>query len=299
MRYPLNSQLSWSDYWKTGAEQSLQAHNASPVKKFVEQYFISKLQDQNSILDLATGNGALLQQLPETHKGFCVGVDYSEIAPHLKLRQQHHFVRMDGSSLAFPDESFDWLVSQFGFEYIPRENAIKELCRVLRPEARLLLLCHRKDSLLCRHSQQQLMEARCILDSGLFSSAWQWCQYAETDKTDRAGLQKLMAELMNKIRLPKSSSLMFALLQSLARLLTDVRDDRVRGEEAQRTIRQWQASLMANINRLEQQVDVALSGADQKRLVESIRQAGFKAKTVALAEQGRPLAWGMYFSRGH
>lgn len=293
----MNSQLSWSDYWQTGAAHSLQAHSANPIKQFVQKYFVYNLQPQDSILDLATGNGALLQQLPDDHSGFCVGVDYSEIAPSPALRQQHHFSRMDGSNLAFPDDSFDWVISQFGFEYVSRDEGVKELCRVLQPTSQLLLLCHRKDSLLCRHSQQQLMEGRCILDSGLFSSAWQWCQYADTDKTDRAGLQKLMASLMKKIRLPKDSSLMFALLQSLARLLTDVQSDRVQGESAQKIIGQWQSSLLANIDRLEQQVEVALSGSDQKRLVEAIRQEGFKAKTVALAEQGRPLAWGMYFSR--
>ncbi|GAA6153697.1 class I SAM-dependent methyltransferase [Pseudoteredinibacter isoporae] len=293
----MSSQISWSDYWQTGAEQSLQAHAASPVKQFVQQYFVSKLKDQDSVLDLATGNGALLQQLPESHTGFCVGVDYSDIVPNTDLRHQHHFIRMDGSSLAFPDHSFSWVVSQFGFEYIPRESGIRELCRVLQPTSQLLLLCHRKDSLLCRHSQQQLMEGRSVLDSGLFAAAWQWCQNAHTDKTDRVGLQKLMASMMNEIRLPRESSLMFALLRSLAQLLTDVRDDKVRSDLAQQMIGQWQSSLLANIDRLEQQISVALSGADQKNLVDTIRASGFKAKTVALAEQGRPLAWGMYFSR--
>ncbi len=293
----VSSQLSWSEYWQSGAEQSLQAHNANPVQEFVHKYFVNKLGSHDAILDIATGNGALLQRVPLSHQGLRTGIDYSEIAPEQNLRSQNSFLRMDGSCLGFGSASFDWVVSHFGFEYIPREAAVKELLRVLRPEAQVFLLCHRKDSVLSISSKQQLHEARLIESSGLFALAKQWCVCADCDLADSCELKEQMASLMSQLRLPRGSSLLFALLQSLGRLCTDVEKGLRSTTSAQQTLLQWEVSLGANISRLEQQLRSALSGADQKELASLLRAEGFKAKTLALGDKGKPLAWGMYFSR--
>lgn len=293
----MSSRLSWSEYWQSGAEQSLQAHSASPIQGFIQEYFVNKLGSHDAVLDIATGNGALLQRVPLNHQGIRAGIDYSEIAPEQNLRSQNNFLRMDGSCLGFDSASFDWVVSHFGFEYIPREAAVKELLRVLRPQAQVFLLCHRKDSVLSVNSKQQLLEARLIESSGLFALAKQWCICADCDLADSCELKEQMASLMSQLRLPHGSSLLFALLQSLGRLCMDVEKGLCSTQSAQQVLLQWEVSLSANVSRLEQQLCAALSGADQKELVLLLRAEGFKAKTLALGDKGKPLAWGMYFSR--
>lgn len=77
----------------------------------------------------------------------------------------------------------------------------------------------------------------------------------------------------------------------------DVQSGRYSERQAQQIVHQWVLEVEANIERLEHQLKVALSAKDQKHLSAEFRREGFKAKTVALGEKGRSLAWGMYFSR--
>lgn len=293
----MNSHLSWSHYWRGGAGESLQAHPASPLYGFVSEYFLNRIKSQESVLDIATGNGALLRRLPAEHDGLCAGVDYSDISPQLELRNRHNFARMDGSSLGFTDNSFDWVVSQFGFEYVAREPALAELFRVLRNQAQVLLLCHREGSYLCVHSKQQLLEAQLIMASPLFLLARQWLTCYHCEQFERCELKLCMDSLLAQIRLPKESSLLLALLHGVMQWVRDVQSGRYSERQAQQIVHQWVLEVEANIDRLEHQLNVALSAKDQKHLSAEFRREGFKAKTVALGEKGRSLAWGMYFSR--
>ncbi|WP_299978411.1 class I SAM-dependent methyltransferase [uncultured Pseudoteredinibacter sp.] len=294
----MSTHLSWSQYWRGGAGESLQAHPASPLYGFASEYFLKRISTQESVLDIATGNGALLRRLPLEHGGLRAGVDYSDISPQLELRNKHSFVRMDGSRLGFAASSFDWVVSQFGFEYVSREPALAELFRVLRERAQVMLLCHREGSYLCAHSKQQLLEAQLLMKSPLFLLARQWSECFHCEQFERCELKLCMDSLFAQIRLPKESSLLLALLHGVMQWVRDVQSGRYTGQQAQQIVNQWVIALEANIERLAHQLDVALGTKDQKYLINEFKRQGFKAKTVAISEQGRSLAWGMYFSRG-
>jgi SAM-dependent methyltransferase len=65
-------------------------------------------------------------------------------------------------ALGFPDASFDLIASQFAFEYAPRELALSEAARVLRPSGQVLLIMHAEDS----HYAGYLGERIAVLTAG-------------------------------------------------------------------------------------------------------------------------------------
>lgn len=65
-------------------------------------------------------------------------------------------------ALGFADASFDLITSQFAFEYAPRDRALNEVRRVLRPSGRVLMIMHADDS----HYAGYLGERIAVLSAG-------------------------------------------------------------------------------------------------------------------------------------
>jgi protein-L-isoaspartate O-methyltransferase len=93
------------------------------------------------VLDVACGTGVLAREahLRTGPTGDIVGLDRSagmlavakELAPSIDWRQGA------AESMPFPDASFDVVLSQFGLMFMDREQAIREMLRVLKPAGRL------------------------------------------------------------------------------------------------------------------------------------------------------------------
>ena len=98
-------------------------------------------------LDVACGVGTNLPYLPD-------GTEYvgADLSPHMlrrALRRHGHGVRsgafqaMDAERLAYPDASFDTVISSLSTCTFPDPGAaLREMARVLRPQGRILLLEH-------------------------------------------------------------------------------------------------------------------------------------------------------------
>ena len=101
------------------------------------------------ILDLATGPGEPAMSLARIvgPDGRVTGVDLSdrmiEIAIHVAKERRlgnAEFRVMDAEHLAFPDNSFDAVVSRFGFQIFTNPEAVaREAHRVLRPGGRIVV----------------------------------------------------------------------------------------------------------------------------------------------------------------
>lgn len=99
------------------------------------------------VLDVACGTGTNFRYLPATAQ--LVGVDISADMVEAAraeldaLRRGGTVYRMDAQDLAFPDDSFDTVVSALSTCTFPDPvAALSEMARVCRPDGRVLLLEH-------------------------------------------------------------------------------------------------------------------------------------------------------------
>lgn len=106
---------------------------------------ISISKDSN-VLDLACGSRTTSIYLNNKYKCRVIGVDISENLINIAqkevsragLDEQVQFKVADALELPFPDNSFDLVIAQAFFILInDKEKAIKEICRVLKPEGYL------------------------------------------------------------------------------------------------------------------------------------------------------------------
>lgn len=134
--------------WNETAEQW------TSVMRFLEPYSYDLMNKAEAkvrerVLDLATGPGEPAMSLARLvgPDGHVTGVDLSEKMIELATqvageRRLHNaeFRVMDAEHLAFPDESFDVVVSRFGFQIFTNPEAVaQEAFRVLRPNGRIAL----------------------------------------------------------------------------------------------------------------------------------------------------------------
>ena len=175
----------WSRYWASGALHSCATsyhdNYAGPIGEFWRSAFAT-LAPGDSVLDIATGNGALprllLAERPETSIE-CDAVDLAQIAPAW-LRDaeptQRQRVRLHGGvaaeSLPFPHDAFSLVVSQYGIEYADLSRAVPEVLRVLSPGGSIRLVVHHAGSRPVQLAGEEIHHIDWLLsDNGLLALA--------------------------------------------------------------------------------------------------------------------------------
>jgi len=140
----------YRDYTRTTWNESAEAYvawmrNLEPFRSAL----VSRLNPQEGerVLDLGTGPGepALTIARRVGPPGYVTGVDLSEKMVSIATQvanarglQNVKFETMDCSALSFPSESFDAVVSSFGFQiFTEPEKAAREAHRVTRPQGRI------------------------------------------------------------------------------------------------------------------------------------------------------------------
>jgi ubiquinone/menaquinone biosynthesis C-methylase UbiE len=101
------------------------------------------------VLDIACGTGLVSFEATQAvgQTGHVLGIDLSERMVDAAKRRAREmklsncsFSRMDAETLALPDASFDVALCALGLMYMPDpEQALREMCRVLRPGGRVSL----------------------------------------------------------------------------------------------------------------------------------------------------------------
>ncbi len=143
--------VDWNSFGRANASQKWRRQSAvmgnDMTQAIVEE---ARIQPGTRVLDIACGTGepAISLAAVLAGKGEVVGVDIS-LAP-LKIAEERAsqrglsnvtFKKADAHALPFPDNSFDCITSRLGimfFSDLPR--ALSEMCRVLKPEGRAILL---------------------------------------------------------------------------------------------------------------------------------------------------------------
>jgi ubiquinone/menaquinone biosynthesis C-methylase UbiE len=104
-------------------------------------------QASGEVLEIATGTGRNLRHYPQACR--ITGVDFSAAMLEIARREAHRLdlkaqlLVMDAQSLAFPDHTFDTVVSSLTVcTFAEPVAALREMARICRVDGRILLLQH-------------------------------------------------------------------------------------------------------------------------------------------------------------
>lgn len=179
---PTDSAWAWDLYWHTNTLHScVPTSNPAAAQALTDHWadFFSTLPKDATIVDLGTGNGAVISIAAEVDRNrngrFSLhGVDAADIDPvtYVKAAPRtlshvtfHPRTRME--ALPFPENSVTAVCGQYALEYSMVEKTIAEIVRILAPGGRFQFLVHAHDSVLISRSRTQLAQAKAILNSDL------------------------------------------------------------------------------------------------------------------------------------
>ena len=156
---------SWDTYWQgTGDIAAFSSGGVShpAIAAFWHDLFtnISSQQQSVNLLDVATGNGAILEIassiLDDTSTTMsCVDLSEAAIENVAARFPKVTGVVADALSMPMASEQYNLVTSQFGVEYAG-VDAINEAARLVSPDGRLVLMLHALDGVIHRECQTSL-----------------------------------------------------------------------------------------------------------------------------------------------
>ncbi len=151
-----SAELTWSDYWSKGYLSSFSEKNYDGILKDYWIDFSGMLASEDQVLDLCSGNGALLNIIYDALDGRTstglVGVDYANIQAFNKPYQLHGNVSIE--SLPYDALSYSFVISQFGIEYSNIEKSIQEVARILQADGQFRFICHAEGSVILKNNKK-------------------------------------------------------------------------------------------------------------------------------------------------
>ncbi len=155
------SEAAWSAFWQAGGAgpESGCLPNAlrqiDAVQREVWTAAVQKLPRNARVLDLATGDGAVLGKIRRVRPDLkLMGVDSAKRLPPAP-KGVHLRAGVPMERLPFPNGHFELITSQFGFEYgdVPAISA--EVARVLRPGGRFQFMVHHAGGPIVGHNEKR------------------------------------------------------------------------------------------------------------------------------------------------
>jgi len=279
----------WSVYWEGGALNSCitssQEQDARVVNDFW-QNFAAALPHNARVLDLATGNGAVVKQLLSSRSDLKItGVDSAAIRPHDHvdsadpLATAVFLADTDITDLPFADRSFDAVTSQFGLEYSDVAQSVPEAARILATGGKLLLLVHHTDSAILSSGERTLREIDLLLrPDGLVDTVMAYVQGSASDEVLEQAGQRFLAEPT-----PKTRHASGQILEGVNRVITDRVSHPDRATALANTMHQ---RLRAEQARLTQLLQAARSENDMVRIQELLATSGMDAASTIPVTSG-------------
>ncbi|MFY8300425.1 class I SAM-dependent methyltransferase [Pseudoalteromonas sp. SS15] len=154
----------WSEYWEQGHITSFGdafKMNYQGEIKALWQNFSRTLDEHSKVLDIGTGNGAVIELIQSVSQHECVGIDLAKINDEVTKNIKGHFIsHVSAEKMPFKDAEFDTVISQFALEYSDIDLSLSEIHRVLKSKGKLHLVCHHESSIIVKPNRQ-------ILEAGL------------------------------------------------------------------------------------------------------------------------------------
>jgi ubiquinone/menaquinone biosynthesis C-methylase UbiE len=283
----------WEDYWKTGwvvscPTGSLDGYTGQ-VKTTWEQFFAA-LHDGSRVLDVGTGNGALPLIALECARRHSVtlqvhGVDVARIDPCHQVPDGHSLFRgvafhggVAAEAMPFASGHFHAACGQFALEYTRHEAALREIHRVMVPDAPARFVLHHASSVVVRNARESLQHARALEhDAGAFADLREYVAAERVDAARAAQLHARMTERMQHLhRLAaqaQGSRLLAGVLPALAQLF-ELRQE-LSAHDFATAFEAAQSAFNAAVRRLNDLVDAALDETAMASLADQARASGF------------------------
>lgn len=300
----------WNAYWhrNPSVDSFGDVQSAFTDHSQVANYWRSALQGVNDgdvMVDIGSGNGALALFFAKYSQQENLTLDIHAVdlaildlaavsrnAPALKPLISKISVHQETSATAlpFPDHSVNYVVSQFGFEYMPMVDVLREAKRVLKPGGKFITLMHHQDSQVTRDSQVGCDVLNFALQaSPLFSDAQ---AYLESSGQEEQQLKaKLMAQFndLQQRFSAEGEAWTVDITRRLAQLFQQRQLPTVQRVEALRLIKQ---QFLSSFRRSKEQVAAALNNSDVNELVRLAEGEGLTNEALSELEiNNRPIAW--------
>ncbi len=317
---PDDPQGAWTRLWRSGVLHScataIDGNYDGPVRAFWQSHFV-RLPDGGVVVDVGTGNGALALLAMDTaharRKRLEVhGVDLADISPsRAGAADAGAFEGIDFhpctslTALPFADGGIDLLVSQFAFEYAPREAAIVEALRVLGRRGAAAMVLHSNDSLVARvsaerlpwfghllHGSPMLASADAVVDVLAHARTQAERSALAADpraEATRAAFNDAAGDLLERAAEPGAGEVLGRFMPALSQAVRSASADPLRARQALDALRQW---LRDEEERLMQLHDALLGASELEALADRFRSAGHAVACGSLEQRpGAKLGW--------
>lgn len=158
----------WTNYWQKGTvttfHKKFENNYDGEIKLHWNEVF-GELKEGSCVVDLGTGNGALLSLLDEflvenTKSVKAYGIDFAELNVEIisKIKsldivlKEKTFIEDTG----LLEDSIDLVVSQYGVEYSNLDKTVIELDRILKPKSKISFIMHNESSQIIKEGSQTL-----------------------------------------------------------------------------------------------------------------------------------------------
>ncbi len=156
----------WSEYWRSGHLTSFgngfKKNYEGELKDFWRAAS-NNFEEGSTILDVGTGNGALIELIQNNKKFNCFGIDQADI--HSGITRSINGTFLSNTSvecLPFDNQTFSNVISQFALEYSRVDEGIDEVFRVLALDGTFIFVCHHPDSIIVKPNIKILKAANFV-----------------------------------------------------------------------------------------------------------------------------------------
>jgi len=285
---------AWADFWINEQRPDSRGclaeagDDLARIQAKAWEDFAASLPRAASVLDLGTGDGAVLKRLRARRPDLrLIGVDS---AP--RLPPPPSGIRLNSGvaieSLPYPDAGFDAVTSQFGYEYGRTAEAAAEVARVLKPAGRFLFIVHHRAGLVVAHNEERAAVLRwAAIDSGLLAKARSLSLARRAiPLATPTSFREAIAEAARRFPgQPVAAEVAQAILESL---------DQGLGPNASLAyLVELERKAAAELTRLDALAAAARDEAGAQCLVSELRHAGLDARNPEplVIGQGAPFAW--------
>ena len=154
-----NEKSAWDNYWQQGYITSFGSKYVDNYIGVIEKQwvkFFESLRKKSRVLDVATGNGAVLDFAINTmrndSKAKLTGIDYSQVKNSNSRMTLMSDINVE--DLPFNNASFTHISSQYGIEYSNLFKSIPEISRVLTKSGKFQFICHCNTSVVLSDNHQ-------------------------------------------------------------------------------------------------------------------------------------------------
>lgn len=293
----LDSQQAWTRLWQAGVlhscSRAFQGNYAGALHNFWQQRF-NQLKNGDRVVDIGTGNGAipLLAIQNARYRNIHLeihGVDLADINPPASIpdseamyRGIRFHSRTSALSLPFADNSVQLLTSQYAYEYMPREPAMREALRVIGKDGIAAFVMHSNDSIISETLIQQIRALKWLLEHGSLLRDTRTLLYAQlksarpepTDHTlvTAAGraFEASARELMHLVQINPLAEILKKTAHQIYRIIRSPATDCIE------TLERIEQSLQDEYVRLQQLHNAILSPSDVDRMAGALISAGYQ-----------------------